>query len=245
MNRQLKKGLQKAFEAPEPDQQEKKRFLGTLPQPQIRLWQFVLIQAAYLRKRTLFLSVLLLFPAMAGACGIDLDTLWTISALIPFLGFLAVAESTRSVAYGMDEFEMSTRFSLKSVLLARMSILGMLDALILFGLIPLCCIGSDFSVLQTGIYLFVPYMLTVNISLWITRHFHGRDGMYACVSVAVLVSAANAGLHIMADFVYQSGYIKWWLILSVLLVVEMIYETCSTMMTAQSWHGRSSGRFLS
>lgn len=229
MNSQLKKGIQKAFTAPEPDPEEKMKFLRMLPRSRISMLQFVLIQAAYLRKLTLSLSVLLLLPALAGAFDMDLNTLWTVSALVPFLGLLAVAESTRSATYGMSEFEMSTRFSLKSVVLARMSVLGLLDVLLLCCAVPLCCVGSKLTLLQTGVYLFVPYLLTVNISLWITRCFHSKGVVYACMSVAVSVSAANTGLHIIADFVYQFSYVKWWLLLLVILAGAMVYEAHYTI----------------
>ena len=229
MNSQLKKEIKKAFAAPEPDRQEKVRFLNMLPRSRISMLQFVLAQAAYVRKITLVLSALLLFPALMGAYYTDLNTLWTVSALVPFLGLLAVTESTRSAMYGMEEFEMSARFSMKSVVLARMSILGLLDVLLLCCAVPLCRVSSDITLLQTGAYLFVPYLLTVNLSLWITRRFRSKGAVYACMSVAVLVSAANEGLHIMADFVYQFAYIKWWIILACLLAGAMIYETYCTI----------------
>lgn len=229
MNRRLKKGIQRAFAAPEPDPEEKMKFLNALPRSRISMLQFVLIQATYLRKLTLLLSVLLLLPALTGAFGIDLNTLWEVSALVPFLGLLAVAESTRSVTYGMSEFEMSTRFSLKSVVLARMSILGLLDLLLLCCAVLLCCIGSKITLLQTGVYLFVPYLLTVNISLWIARHFQSKGVVYACMSVAVSVSVANAGLHMIADFVYQLSYVKWWLLLFAILAGAMAYEAHYTI----------------
>lgn len=229
MRHQLKKSIQKAFEAPKLNQQEKEKFLRTLPQPQIGMLQFILIQASYLRKRSLFLSILLLFSALIGSNCVELDTLWIVSAFVPFLGLLAVAENTRSMTYGMSEFEMSTRFSLKSVVLVRMSILGILDIIILCCFIPFCCINCDISFLQTAIYLFVPYLLTVNVSLWILRHFGSKEVIYACMSVAASVSIANAGLRLIADFVYQFSYIKWWLILSALLVGAMIHETYCTI----------------
>lgn len=229
MNKQMKRSIQKAFEAPQPNQQEKARFLKTLPQPQISMWKFILTQATYLRKWTLLFSVLLLFPALIGAYHIEKNTLWIVSAFVPFLGLLAVTENVRSMVYGMNEFEMSTRFSLRSVILARMGVLGVLDLLILCCLIPLCCIGNHFSLFQTGIYLLVPYLLTVTIGLWITRRFHSREAIYGCMSVAVLTSGADIGLHLIADFVYQSSYITWWFVLSVLLVGRMIYETYCTI----------------
>lgn len=229
MNKQIKESIQKAFEAPKPNQQEKARFFRTLPQSQINIWQFILIQAAYLRKWTLFLSTLLLFPTLIGAYYIEKNTLWVISAFIPFLGLLVVTENTRSIVYGMNEFEMSARFSLKSVILARMGILGTLDFFVFCCLIPLCNIGNYFSLFQTGIYLLVPYLLTVNINLWITRRFHSKETVYSCMGVTVIISGANAGLHFIADFVYQFSYIKWWSVLFVLLVGRMIYEIYCTI----------------
>ena len=229
MNRKLKMRIKKAFEAPEPDPQEKEKFLRMLPQPQIGMLKFILIQASYIRKQTLFFSVLLLFPALKSADNIRTGDLWVASAFIPFLGLLAVAESTRSTTYGMGEFEMATRFSLKSTVLARMSVLGLLDAFILCCFVPLCYINSNLSIIQTGVYLLVPYLLTVNISLWISRHFHGREVIYSCMGVAAMVSGVNVVLCIRAEYVYQFFYLKWWLILAALLAGEMVYETYRTI----------------
>jgi hypothetical protein len=78
--------------------------------------------------------------------------------------------------------------------------------------------------LQTGLYLLVPYMLTVNISLWLIRHLQSRETIYVCMSIAVLVSGANVGLHFVTDLIYQNSYIVWWLILSLFLLVGMAYE---------------------
>ena len=136
MNQQIKQSIQKAFQIQEPDQQEMTRFLKTLPQPRISMWKFVLIQTTYLRKWTLFLSVLLLFPALLCAYYMEKNTLWMVSSFIPFLGLLAVTENARSIVYGMSEFEMSTRFSLRSVILARMGVLGVLDIFVLCRELP-------------------------------------------------------------------------------------------------------------
>ena len=224
MDNKLKRNIQKAFEAPQPNRQEKARFLRALPGPRISMFRFILVQASYMRKMTLVFSVLLLLPAVIGANYISENTLWIVSAFVPILGLLAVAESTRSTMYGMSEFEMSTRFSLKSVVMARMSVLGVLDFIVLVCAIPLCYTGSGFSLLQTGLYLLVPYMMTVNISLWIIRHFQSRETVYVCMSVAALIGGANVGLHFITDIIYQNTYIVWWFILSVLLFAGMAHE---------------------
>ena len=235
MNHQLKRNIQKAFVAPEPDQQEKERFLRTLPQPQISMFRFILVQASYIRKATWFLSGLILLLALFCAYNISEDTLWVVSAVVPVLGLLAVTEGNRSMMYGMSEFEMSTRFSLKSVVLARMSILGLINFAVIAVLTPLCCIGNDFSLLQTGMYLLVPYMLTVNFSLWIVRRVNGKETIYGCMCVAVIVSGINTGLHFITDLIYQEIYTGWWLVLSVFLLIELAYEIHCTIKRTEEY----------
>jgi hypothetical protein len=243
MNNKLKRSIQKAFEPPKPNQKEKTRFLRTLPQPRISMFRFILVQATYMRKMTLVFSVLLLLPAVIGANYISENTLWIVSAFVPILGLLAVTEGNRSMMYGMSEFEMSTRFSLKSVVLARMSILGLINFAVIAILTPLCRIGNDFSLLQTGMYLLVPYLLTVNFSLWIARRVNGKETVYGCTCVAVIVSGINAGLHFVTDLVYQEIYIGWWIILSVFLLIELAHELhCTIKQTEEyTWNLSSIG----
>lgn len=229
MNKQMKRSIHQAFEAPQPDQQEKARFLGIMPQSKISMWQFICAQAAYISKWTWFLSVLLLFPALMGACYVDPRTLWIISSLVPLLGLLAVTESKRSIIYGMSELEMSAQFSLKSVLLARMSILGALDIFLLCCLVILCCTHNDFSMLQIGCYLFVPYLLSVNTGLWVTRHYRNKEAVYGCMSVTAVIGVANGICHSMADWIYQLSYIGWWIILCMILLAGVVYEMYHTI----------------
>ena len=235
MSKQLKRSIQKAFAALKPDQQEKKRFLRTLPQPQISLFQFILVQASYVRKASWVLSGLILLLALFGAYNMSQDTLWVGSAVVPVLGLLAVTEGNRSMMYGMSEFEMSTRFSLKSVVLARMSILGLSNFTIIAVLTPLCRIGNSFSLFQTGMYLLVPYLLTVNFSLWIARRIYDKEIIYGCMCVATMVSGINTGLHFVTDLIYQESYTGWWLVLSVFLLIELVYEMHCTIKRTEEY----------
>ena len=229
MNRYLNQEIKKVFEIPVPDPQEKARLLRTFPQPHISMPQFILTQTAYIRKWVLVFSVLFLVPALMSARHMNPDTLWLISALLPFLGLLAVTENTRSVIYGMQEFEMSARFSLKSIVLARMSVLGLLDAFVICCLIPLCGISSNLTLLQAGIYLLVPYLLTVNISLYLTRCYHSSEALYGCTFTAALVSVGSFGLHLFAEFIYQFSYLHWWLLFTVFLIGKTAREIHHTI----------------
>ncbi|MBQ4055133.1 MAG: hypothetical protein IJD17_05410 [Clostridia bacterium] len=235
MNNKLQRNIQKAFEAPQPNRKERSRFLRALPQPRIGMLRFILTQATYMRKLTWVFSVLLLFPAVIGAVNVAKQTLWIVSAFVPILGLLAVTESTRSAMYAMSEFEMSTRFSLKSVVLARMSILGLINFTVITVLTPLCSIGNDFSLLRTGMYLLVPYLLTVNISLWIARRINDKEIIYGCMCVAVIVSGLNVGLHFVTDLIYREIYTGWWIVLSVFLLIESVYEIRCTIKRTEEY----------
>ena len=242
MSNQLKRSIQKAFAAPKPDQQEKARFLRKLPQPQISMFRFILVQASYVRKVSWVLSGLILLLALFGAYNISQDTLWVVSAFVPALGLLAVTEGNRSMMYGMSEFEMSTRFSLKNVVLARMSILGLFNFAVIAVLTPLCRIGNDVSLLQTGMCLLVPYLLTVNFSLWIARRINDKEIIYGCMCVATIVSGINTSLHFATDLIYQEIYTSWWLVLSVFLLIELAYEIHCTIKRTEEYTWNLSSR---
>ncbi len=229
MKEYLKRSIQNAYSAPPPDRERKERFLRTLPQQKISIVQFVFSQIAYMRKRTLVFSVLLLVSALIGAYQISENTLWMISSFMPFLGLLAVSESTCSIKYGMCEFEMSARFSLKSIVLARMCVLGILDLIIFCLLIPLCRIGQELWLFQTGLYLFVPYLLTVNGCLWFTRHFHGKENIYGCMCIAVLISGANEVLHWILKPIDYNTLFAAWMIAAIFLLADMVYEISCTL----------------
>ena len=81
------------------------------------------------------------------------------------------------------------------------------------------------TVFQVGLYILVPYMLTVFIGLWVTRRIHGMESMYVCMGIAVGVSAINIFVQRIFSIVYEMEYMPIWIIgfvfLSVLVVREM------------------------
>ena len=122
------------------------------------------------------------------------NTVWIVSAFTPFLALLLIAESTKSAIYGMNELEMSARFSLKSVVLARLIILGVFNFGIFCIIIPVCHVANSISFMQTGVYLFVPYLLTTSISLYLVRRFRNKEVIYGCMAVAVFCKRVNMTL---------------------------------------------------
>ena len=83
MKSEMKRALKDAFEAPEP--KHKKEFLKELEQPQISTVSFLLSQVSYIRKSVWIGSVFVAVLAVLWADAVGEDSVWVISAMMPFV----------------------------------------------------------------------------------------------------------------------------------------------------------------
>lgn len=208
MNKKLKKAIKEAFLAPAP--RKKKEFLQSIPQPSFGTAAFLSYQASYIRRRIWAFDLFIFITALLAAGFMEQDTLWNVSALMPLLALTILTESGRSKAYGMAEFEMSTRFSLKSIVLARLGILGITNMLFLILLIPLAVRNNGTTLFQTGVYMLCPYLITTFFGLLAVRKIHGKESIYLCAGIAVSVSFVSLILHQILPVVYKNYYFVWW-----------------------------------
>lgn len=230
MQADRKRALQDAFAAPEPV--DKKRFLKSIPSQQISHVEFMLQQIRYIRKRILLISGVIFGIVLLSIYFtefIEKDVLWVISAMMPFLALTIVTEQERSVVYGMEELEMASRFSLKSVVFARMGIIGMYHFLVVCLLIPFSFYNSTYTFLQTGVYMIVPYLLTTLLGLMVVRKMRGKESVYLCMGIAVAVSGAYIILSNHCIFWFKGEYLWGWIIVLVVLVWAVVTEECKIM----------------
>ena len=150
MNRELKKQIAKSFDAPMPER--KIQFIHSLPRPHISTKTFICSQIHFIKKSVWLMSILIFLPIAWAASFASENTVWIVSAFTPFLALLLIAESTKSAIYGMNELEMSSAFSLKSVVLARLIILGVFNFGIFCVIIPICHVANSISFMQTSVY---------------------------------------------------------------------------------------------
>ena len=83
-----------------------------------------------------------------------------LAAMIPVLALSFVAEGSRSVRYGMAELEMASKFSMKAVLMAKFTILGIENAVLLAVLLPLLMRNKYYGLLSAAIMILFPYLLS-------------------------------------------------------------------------------------
>ena len=218
ISKDMKKKLQTAYEAPEPLKKEK--FLRKLPTAQISHTEFMLLQAAYMKKWVWIVSVLVLGIALKSVSFLERNMLGVFSALMPFIALTITIENTRSAAYGMEELEMASRFSLRSVVLARMGILGGVHFVLICCLIPVSLQNQIYGPLQAGVYLTVPYLLTVIPGLMAARRIHGKESGYVCAGIAAIVSVIFFTLG-SNGVVYCERFFSWWLVGFFILIIML------------------------
>ena len=224
MKQNLKEELKHAFEAPAP--LHKKEFIGKLPQPKMNMYEFILSQIGYIRKWIWGVSALVFTLSLTVAVLIPLDYLWVISALTPLLALTIVSECGRSESYEMAELEMATRFSLKSVVIARLGILGAENLAILCLLIPVGIWNHVLSPVRTGVYILTPYLLTTFVGLYIVRKFRGREAIFICTGAAGVVSFSAVLFQHTLPQIYQADNLVWWGPIALLLCAGTVRQTC-------------------
>lgn len=187
MNKKLKKELKRLYEAPEA--QRKREFLEKIEEPEIGFITFLKTQLPYIRKWNWILAFVLFGIVLFFSIWIQKSILWSIGALVPFLAFTTILESNRSVQYGMEELELSSRFSLKMIVMARLFILGVSNLILLVILIPLVLWKErQMNWIYTGMMILIPYLLTAFSTLMIVRRIHGRESLYFSFGVTGIVS---------------------------------------------------------
>ncbi len=223
IRKQEKEMLRQMFAAPEP--KNKRAFLRSIPRQEAGLWNLLLSQAAYIRKWVWAISFLLFGSVVWLAQYMKLECIWALSAVMPFGALLIILEFARSTAYGMAELEMTSRFSLRTVLFARMSMLGVAQ---LLGLIPVVMV-LGVQLLKCGVYILVPYLLTAVLGLMAVRRLPGRENMFVCGSIGAGVCAMCPLSRLYVPKLYGAESFAWWMFATVLLAAVLVKEYGKTM----------------
>lgn len=205
MKKELRYALKDAFEPPNPIHREE--FLRNLPLQKKSFGEFLLQQLPYIRKRTWLVSCLLFAVFFVS----PRENWMAIPSLLPFLALIGITELARSSCCRMAELEMSCRFNLSQVLLARMFWLGLCSFPVL--LMGLFTVGklSAFDTAQILLYVLTPYLLTCAASLLVLNILRGTEGIYGCAAVTCMVSISN-GIFQNTDAFYQSNLLIFWLL---------------------------------
>ena len=236
MDRELKSRLADAFHAPEPEKKES--FIKNLRPREIGIPEMVLTQIPYIRLPIWLFSLLIVAVAIGGSIlGME-DTEFQITILMPFTAAITVLETHRSKRSGMSELEMATRFSLRSVIFARLLILGIVSGIVLAIASPVIAASFGRSTVHTAIRILIPYLITMIISLIIERSPLGRTHGYASFAVAGLSLSVTAWAYNCAPLItagYEEFVSVWGLPTVIILLALTITEQWRTVKTVEAF----------
>ena len=230
MKDELKTALREAFNAPEPER--KQAFLRDLRVREIGTPQMLLQQIGYIRISVwIFTGAMIAFVLFGSWIRLD-ETAELLAEIIPYLAAVSVLESMRSEKYGMTELEMVTRFSLKSVIFARMLILGVAFLLFLAIASPVIAVTFGMETILATVNILIPYLVTMSISLQVERSFRGRITEYSSIVVAAIVSGSCILINSYQPALVQS-YMEivktWGVLMAIILAAITVFEQWRTI----------------
>ena len=124
---------------------------------------------------------------------IDADLAKIIAVLAPLVALFALTGLGKSKKYSMEEIEMSSRFSLRTLNIIRLAIIGFTGLAVM--LAASCALKA-----VTGMSLFVsfaaagvPYLVTTFLCMLLIRRWHSPKNIFGCVVIAAVVCVAMFG----------------------------------------------------
>jgi hypothetical protein len=230
MKNELKDALNMAFYAPEP--KNKQVFLKNLRPREVGMIEMLFQQVRYIRVSVWILTAAIIALTILGAWMKRGETGELISVIMPFLAAVSVLENNRSRKYGMSELEMVTRFSLRSVIFARMLILGLVFLFMIAITSPILVMAFGGEMLVTAMHMLIPYLVTMTISLQIERSIWGRRLEYGTLAIAMLITALMVWIRDY-DMALVNGYMEmvknWGVLIVLVLAVITVFEQWRTI----------------
>lgn len=228
MERKLRNELAKYFEAPQ--LKRKREFVRQFGMPRISMPYMVLMQARYISKWVWLFSAFVCGLTVYMVVSAQARFVNTVFACLPFMVTLSVTESTRSYRCGMEELEMSARFSLKSIVMARLLMLGTGNLVVLACTIVLL---GDLGQVSAA-YAMAPFFVTAGGGLFIARKMRGSEGTFLCFGLAALVSGICLYLPWQFQALFTPEYGWVWMLVCVIGIFITGKESYRTVRMAEN-----------
>lgn len=145
-------------------------------------------QIKYLRLWGLLSSIGAFILALYLAREIENNPVWFISALLPVVAYVGIAEVGRSERYGMNELELTTTFSLKMIVMTRLCAAGICNLLLMILLCPIMILFGNVTLTELGFVILCPYLLTSFLCIYFIRRYRSPENLYGCIGIAFCVS---------------------------------------------------------
>ncbi len=216
--------LKEICRTPEPE--EKKAFFQKLKErgltsrrPEvINHGDFLLRQFFYVSKWIWLLSAVLLL-CITGICYGNTGNYPF--AFTPLLAVGILVETGRSFRWKMAELEYAARFSLRSVMLARMFLVGVVETAGLLVVILVVRPWFSYSLIRVFLYMMVPY-LAASLSGSVYERKNRSDNSWGSIIICFLSSGLFAAAPYCLSILYEERFTVIWTVAFILLVFSLV-----------------------
>ncbi len=222
-NDRIIKHLKEICRTPEPE--EKKAFFQGLEErglisrhPEaINHGDFLLRQFFYVGKWIWLLSAVILLCITGISYG---NTGNYPFALTPLLAVGILAETGRSFRWKMAELEYTARFSLRSVMLARMFLVGVVETAGLMLVVLVVRPWFSYSLIRVFLYMMVPY-LAASLSGSVYERKTRSDNSWGSIIICFLSSGFFAAAPYCLSSLYEERFTVIWTVAFILLILSL------------------------
>ena len=187
----------------------------------LTFWEFYFQQFGFIRKKIWIIQfAILLF------CGLKLyyysdsiQGVTLIASITPLIFLSGITELSRTYTYRTVELELSTQYTLKQVMMSRISILGIIDILSITLLGIMAKTSTLVNPYTIFLYICVPFMITCFGCLWILNRFKNKECNYYCFAFGVFTMIAVSMSTAFAPKLYIASSLWIW---SIMLVIALI-----------------------
>ena len=223
-NARIIRHLKEICRAPEPE--KKKTFFQGLEargltsrRPEvINHGEFLLRQFFYVGKWVWLLTAVLLL-CITGICYGNTENYPF--ALTPLLAVGILVETGRSFRWKMAELEYTARFSLRSVMLARMFLVGIVETAGLLVVIWVVRPWFSYSLSRVFLYMMVPY-LAASLSGSVYERKNRSHSGWGSIIICFLSSGLFAAAPCCLSNLYEERFTVIWTVAFILLVFSLV-----------------------
>lgn len=148
----------------------------------------------------------------------------TLSAFLPFVFLAGTGELSRAFVNGTVELEMSSRFTLKQVMLSRVTLLGLSDVLVITAACFMAQAALSLDLIQVFMYLCVPFLITSLGCLCILNHDRSHKCGFYCAVWGAAVIVLSLLLSNTLPVLYERSLFWCWCVLFALSFTGVITE---------------------
>ena len=142
-------------------------------------------------------------------------------ALTPLLAAGILVETGRSFRWKMAELEYTARFSLRSVMLARMFLVGIVETAGLLVVIWVVRPWFSYSLIRVFLYMMVPY-LAASLLGSVYERKNRSDNSWGSMIICFLSSGLFAAAPYCLSSLYEERFTVIWTVVFILLVFSLV-----------------------